>query len=663
MSKFSMSINEQRALNIIGGMASGKPHLALKELVDNGLDAGARNIYVLYDQITNSLVVADDGHGIFGEISKEDLELLQLTAERPSELSEFDNPENWNSPFSLWSFQYMILHNAHSVKSLEKTYNWLINKYVECGGNWPENIGVKGIGFLSCLFGCNRVEVVSKPHPQLAQIHYKKDIRDTVHRLLYPEHEKLRQGDDQPEIKLIGTKLVNPATEEEMPFGTVVTMHGIASGLTPDRIVYLLEQTFGLILQRTPTKIFFYIRKEVKQKIGAGRSLSVPTIKMREITGFKLPSKYLYQEEITSGNLSANVRIWTADKDSFPISFFQSGVRAGEVSALEGLGSVWSNRNLTGIVELSGPNTIWNTTKDLPDTMQGVVVSLLNKLASIEGRLESIYTESLKTTKSSEVGNILRDASSALGDILAADETNLFSKIVQLSDGAIYRGEKAKEKKARERKDQLNTSQVASKNVTSVFVIDEWGLPVPNNIGITVSLKSLVDGTTLSAQSPTSGSLAFGSLRQGKYRVTISIPVGMNLISQPYVDFEINKQLPAKVLKFSVKTNLSPRIKNKAPSLNIYPKMMGVENQLVDASNFASSGVIYINTEAEAFEKAYSGRDYGRLASAIAYPVMMSIGYSTISVDSYVLDVLLKAAQSLEQDLTDRFKSILKEKR
>jgi hypothetical protein len=563
---------------------------AIKELVDNSMDANASKIWIIREN--NRVTIQDNGHGMVPHMTESDYEMLQLFK---TELAQSNKPDDIrdliDNPAAFASFVWAMECVGFSGKK----------RYFDSLKTKQAKQGMRGIGALSFNLIGNRQTWYSRPHGELARIYYGaqavKEGSVPVALLRPPTREDIENHELNYEVEVLDERSMrDPVTNMILPGGTKVEItelqQGIDTILSTEFLAESLKKLYGKIIREGKCKIYI-----VDKTSGSSNVTEVQGTHYEGVLVHKATLKL----RINSRNRPTfRVEIYYNDRaTSSSPDLIRSGLAVNQITDLPELRreTPWSTGKLTGYIEFptlppADEARAWNAAKtSLQSTrFRDMWVEIISKEVGpqVAAKIEEIQSRAQDTALSSAFNQAAEAAMIAMEDIPMLSKLNFLQPVIP------------KSKKPTRGRRTIPTSVRAS-------VIDENIMGVPD-----VFVELYRDNKLLYRLSTSlSGTVTFGRPGVGQYRFVVVLPTNSGYYSPDRKldhSFELKNPDDGFRMVFPIITGRKkPDGSNKRVNFQLASTQLDPE--IPYSIERLSNGLLLINSEGTSFKQALDRGD------------------------------------------------------
>lgn len=546
------------------------PMAVIAEYLENGADANATKIWVVIEP--DKITIVDNGTGMVPDILEEDRHLLEQFTK--GDYTGETDIRQLVSPPTRSSLLWMVQYAAWSSKIQSEV---------------TSQRGVYGIGSIAFRMIANKAIWTTKPNRTLALAFWGSKAIEQIPTwcLVPPTNDELAKNVITNRIAPVGD-LKDPFGEP-MVSGTSVEISelsaGVSDALRPALVQDYLAHRFSTDLRSKRISLTVVDRISVMGKrIKGGKKLEVlpPIFRGQQIVnteGHLSNGKYPFRVEIWFDDKGTNLRPQIVRKKS----------AVGSITAIEDLNVFpWNSGQVSGTIEwpdIPEKDAPWDSGKHmpLPSTSLSQWIHALRFIAKD-------ISESMDLAKKRSKDEMLQRRVAAVAKALstAMAESEIFSHMMYLPpkkrNASVVKAPRSQEED----------------NETRIRVVNEYGSPLR---GVEVVLEK--NGKEISrSKTRFSGTVNFGSLENGKYRVKLMLPKNSWKCVEEPLGFEIRYNLPRVKSTLTVVTG-EPRTASpdKLPGIILWPRAMGNETQLYSIERI-TRGIIEINVNHAGYNRA-----------------------------------------------------------
>lgn len=567
----------------------GSPFEVLCELVDNGIDAGACNVWVTIEE--SRVLVIDDGHGMVPEMSVEDRGLFKLFLDEAEHggVDPDDDVRELISPQGLSSLEWMMNSVGFSSKVLDES---------------GRIRGTKGIGALAVRQIANRASWTTRPCRELAD----REV-DSVFVLHPPTTKQLARHDLEYKIEERQKALCDPYGKK-LVSGTQVELREIHSFAMDQlrrvsALVSFLNRRFGaeVLTKELNLCVVDRVTRDGKHKAG-GREIVIKPIRYK---GFPVLEDTFY---LPGGRMPFAVRIVYNPNGTNPVPVMLRR-KGSDVLPLAELPEFntepWTTPGMTGYVEF-------------PSVLDKVAPWTANKKTPLESKVKSQWIKAVvklcdpifekiqelrnKQNERHEI-DLARDLAAAA--LEAVKEVSSFEDLMFTQ----IRGRRGK---------KLEAGKPTAVEVVRAACLNENNDGVA---GVTIEVRVYPSKELVARKvSQKSGYLSFGKLEPGQYLIRV-VGVPKRVKPQHGLErlFRISNDKKGHREVFRFLAGEKPREHHRLERLDIWMRPLPDPMQPYDTNNL-DDGVLVINTDCDDYratrESGDSEKRYALCAQYVA---------------------------------------------
>lgn len=531
MKTFTAKINAARATMNLGNMSTS-PTAALSDYVENSLDAGAKEVYIVLGE--NTVEIVDDGHGMVEYIDHADHEKIRQYMEdlKNGHLPPGARLKDYVSQRSISSIEYMMNHIAFSGKAPED--DELIR-------------GEKGIGCLAFLQIARDITYLTLPSFKLML-----NRPPFPFKLVPPNRDQLARDNMDYQVGVHNRPLESPYNKK-LTSGTRVIIQNLNPGvehrLRPAYVAEYMQERFGFAVESGCRIVVIDRATNEGKKSRGGKEYvikppeysGVPLVKVsRALKGGRGPFTVELYYDSQGRDLRIDLRRRGSNVNSLVnvpglnIAPFNSG----KISGYVGFPDIVENERLS----------LWSATKSVPNE------------SDIKTQWVDILREIAKEAQAT-IGDITQRATDVtikkIANVIARHALDAMSEDPLLIDS--LRGTTHSKVPSGAKRGYRNT---VPHSRTEAVVKNEHRSPV-EDVSVRVSALKNIAGTEQKEvghwATGVTGQISFGVLAPGQYIMRVThVPEGHRLISAPERMFRITEDNPRERITFIVENGMRP---------------------------------------------------------------------------------------------------------